>query len=546
MSTVTTAPVVLFVYNRPEHARLTLEALAANDLADQSELYIYSDGPKYGALPEDMEKVRAVRKVIRGGRWCRQVHIIESEYNRGLADSIVAGVTEVVNRHGRVIVLEDDIVTRRGFLRFMNEALKLYEDEPRVMQISGMIYGTPRGVDPEGTSFLRVLACHGWATWERAWRHYQHDVDALIRGLERKGISPHEFDIDGAAHFYKQLLRNREGDLYTWAVRWYASWLVAGGYALFPHRSLVTNIGHDGTGVHGPASFYNGETIEYLTCRRQPVEENRNLRAELGRIWREGRGLDKRLSRRVSLARRLRRSLARSAARAIRTLVSWAYPELAHLDGTVAKHAGILSSSYKSIVSPRARLYQPYHLHDVVVGDYTYIRPNAWISMASIGKFCSIGPWFRCGGGIHPIEGISTSPMFYSTRRPNGVSLSGTDKVVERKRVTIGNDVFIGMNVTILDGVTIGDGAVVGAGTVVSKDVPPFAVVVGNPMRILRFRFSEDVRRALMEIRWWEWPEERLQEIEKYLFAVDEFIGRFTEGTAGVDSETCEGAQNSD
>jgi acetyltransferase-like isoleucine patch superfamily enzyme len=114
--------------------------------------------------------------------------------------------------------------------------------------------------------------------------------------------------------------------------------------------------------------------------------------------------------------------------------------------------------------------------------------------------------------------------MFYSTSKQNGVSLCSHNKVEERKPVDIGNDVFIGMNVTILDGVTVGDGVVIGAGTLVSKDIPPYAIVVGNPMRILRYRFSEEVINELLKIEWWNWSPDKLQEVEKQFFDVEGFV----------------------
>jgi acetyltransferase-like isoleucine patch superfamily enzyme len=526
------SPIVLFVYNRPDHTRQTLEALAANELADQSTLYIFSDGPKYGALEENLAKIEAVRGVLREQQWCKAVNVVESEYNKGLAESIVSGITEVVNQHGRVIVLEDDIVTVKGFLRYMNEALEMYADDDRVMHISGMIYGTPKSVSPEGTSFLRVLSCNGWATWKRAWNHYCHDAEELIRRLRAQNIPPSQFDIEGSAHFYKQLQANANGDLYTWAVRWYASWLTAGGYSLFPHRSLMTNIGHDGTGVHSIAPFYNGETVDQVKVIKQPVEENIDLRLELDAIWHEGRGLSDR-QQRLPFFSRLKGQLARKLYalfhKIIRGLVNRAYPELAELDIDVAKRCGLLSSAYNCHISSKARLNPPYHFNSTTVGDFTYVMPNSWVSEVSIGKFCSIGPRFTAGSGIHPLSGISTSPMFYSTKKQNGMTLSKTDKAVERKRIAIGNDVFIGMNVTVLDGVTIADGAVIGAGCVVSKDVPAYAIVVGNPMRVLRYRFPEPTRERLLAIKWWELPEDQLSEVERHFFQVQAFIDRYSE-----------------
>ena len=175
-------------------------------------------------------------------------------------------------------------------------------------------------------------------------------------------------------------------------------------------------------------------------------------------------------------------------------------------------------------IGMHTKIYPPSHIFSSSIGDYTYVSLNARISMSTIGKFCSIGPNFLCGWGIHPINGISTAPMFYSTLKQNGITLSSKDKMEERRRIVIGNDVFIGANVTVLDGVTIGDGAVIGAGAVVSKDIPPYAVAVGCPINVVRYRFGESQIESLKRIKWWDFDEKKLQEVEKYFFDIEGFI----------------------
>ena len=171
--------------------------------------------------------------------------------------------------------------------------------------------------------------------------------------------------------------------------------------------------------------------------------------------------------------------------------------------------------------------YKPYKIFFSTIGDYTYSATNSYISQTDIGKFCSLGPNLLCGYGIHPTDGLSTAPMFFSTQKPNGITLSKKDKTIEHKRIHIGNDVWIGSNVTILDGITIGDGAIIGAGAVVSKDIPPYAIAVGCPIRIIRYRFSPEQIDALLKIKWWNFDEEHLADVEKYFYDIDKFIEKY-------------------
>lgn len=173
------------------------------------------------------------------------------------------------------------------------------------------------------------------------------------------------------------------------------------------------------------------------------------------------------------------------------------------------------------------KIYRPSNIYYSEIGDYTYISRNASISRVRIGKFCSIGPNLLCGWGSHPTNGISTSPMFYSTRRQNGITLTDKDKIEERQIITIGNDVFIGANVTILDGITIGDGAIIGAGAVVSKNIPDYAIAVGCPIEIIKYRFNDDQIAALKRIQWWNFDENQLQDIERMFWDIDEFIKKY-------------------
>ena len=201
-----------------------------------------------------------------------------------------------------------------------------------------------------------------------------------------------------------------------------------------------------------------------------------------------------------------------------------AFPKLKILEDEAINFKAIRSYSGNSITGNNTVLYSPFQLSDSKIGDYTYVAKNSHISKAEIGKFCSIGPNFICGWGIHPSDGISTHPMFYSTLKQNGITVSSHNKIEERKKITIGNDVFIGANVTVLDGVNIGDGAIIGAGAVVSKNIPPYAIAVGCPIKVIKYRFDEETIKKLLQIEWWNWEFEDLSTVEKYFFDIKAFI----------------------
>jgi hypothetical protein len=245
------APIVLFVYNRPYHARRTLESLMANNFADQSTLYIYADGAKEKASKEVLEKIKKTREVIREKQWCKEVHIVEREKNLGLADSVIGGVSDIVNKYGKIIVLEDDFILSKNFLSFMNASLDRYENEERVMQISGYMFPIDfsrikMSVD---AFFLPFTSSWGWATWKRSWDLF----DPEMRGLEilkNNNNLREKFDLKNSYPYYRMLLNQKKGEISSWAIRFYLSVFLKKGLVLFPKKTLVLNEGFDGSGVH--------------------------------------------------------------------------------------------------------------------------------------------------------------------------------------------------------------------------------------------------------------------------------------------------------
>ncbi len=240
----TYAPIALFVYNRPAHTRQTVEALLKNELAGESDLIVFSDAPK---KPEAAEAVREVREYIRTITGFRSVCIVERDRNLGLANSIIDGVTSVVNEHGRIIVLEDDLVTSPYFLKFINTALEIYQDDEKVMHISGYMFPIDNADLPE-TFFLRTASCWGWATWDRAWQYFEKNPGKLISEFNVPAIQ--RFNMDGSNNFWAQVEQNADSLIDTWAIFWYASVFQKDGLCLHPRFSMVNNIGHDDTGEH--------------------------------------------------------------------------------------------------------------------------------------------------------------------------------------------------------------------------------------------------------------------------------------------------------
>lgn len=238
------APVALFAYNRKNMVEATIRSLARNHGAEETDLHIYSDGWK-GA--HDEPSVKEVRVYLRTVTGFKSVTIHEAEKNRGLGRSIIAGVTEMIDKFGEVIVLEDDLELSPWFLKFMNDGLEIYRDSEKVASIHGYLYPV-KATLPE-TFFIKGADCLGWATWARAWKLFNSDAKYLYETiLERKQMD--EFNFNSAAFKEKILQRVIAGTNDSWAVRWDASIFLNDMLTLYPGRSLVHHMGADGAGTN--------------------------------------------------------------------------------------------------------------------------------------------------------------------------------------------------------------------------------------------------------------------------------------------------------
>jgi len=253
------APIALFVYNRLEHTKKTISALQKNELANDSDLIIFSDAAKNEAGSLAVKNLRDYLKTVAG---FKSLKIIERSDNFGLAKSIIGGVTEVVNQYGKIIVLEDDLVTSPYFLLYMNEALDLYEKEDRVVSIHSYIYPIKEKL-PE-TFFLKGADCWGWATWKRGWDLFEADGQKLLDELISKKLIK-LFNWNGA-YPYSQMLKGQILGLNnSWAIRWHASAFLKDKLTLYPGESLVSNVGLDSSGTHTSnhgANLFNSKVKE--------------------------------------------------------------------------------------------------------------------------------------------------------------------------------------------------------------------------------------------------------------------------------------------
>nr|WP_294791488.1 glycosyltransferase [uncultured Mucilaginibacter sp.] len=269
------APIALFVYNRPDHTRRTLSYLQKNVLANESRLYVFSDGAKTSADEQKVQEVRDLAAQITG---FKSVKLITRPQNMGLANSIIEGVTQLVKEFGKVIVFEDDLLSSPYTLEYFNEALARYKGEEKAMHIGAYMFPLSDETLPE-TFFHPIATSWGWATWDRAWSNFEPDVDKLIAQFDSR--KRYRFSVEGTGNFWKQMMEFKAGKNNSWAIRWYASIFLKGGLALHPSHSLIHNIGHDGTGVHSNIEHMYGVSVADKPVKQFPATVKEDQKAHL-------------------------------------------------------------------------------------------------------------------------------------------------------------------------------------------------------------------------------------------------------------------------
>lgn len=278
------APILLFVYNRPDHTKRVVESLQRNVLAAESKLFVFSDGAKN---EKDSPMVQNVRTYLSSIHGFSAIEVVERDENWGLANNIMEGVTNIVNRYGRVIVLEDDLILSPFFLQFMNDALDIYQNEERVGHIHGCEFFMNDSL-PE-TFLIKFVGSWGWGTWDRAWKHFNPDGTALLKELENRHLTQ-TFDFNNAFGFTKMLRRQIKGLNHSWAIRWNASLFLKDCYSLNVGKTLVQNTGFDGSGTHCGSDnlvsscLYNQRIV---VQKIEPIVENQAARKAIEGYYRK-------------------------------------------------------------------------------------------------------------------------------------------------------------------------------------------------------------------------------------------------------------------
>lgn len=269
------APIVLFCYKRCDVLKKAIEALLKNSLSSESELYIFSDGYKN---EKDKQAVEEVRKYLRSITGFKNITIIEAQKNKGLARSVIDGVTEIINKYGKIIVIEDDVLVNPYFLEIVNKALDMYENEEKVSCISGFSY--PIDIN-EQSYFVKGAECAVWATWKRAWDVFEEDGQKLLNEIKNRKLQT-DFNFNNTYPYVNMLENQIIGKVDSWAIRWYASCYLKNMLCLYFKNSLNINLGFgnsEATNCSGECDWYNkGYSDQNINLEKIKIQESRTAR----------------------------------------------------------------------------------------------------------------------------------------------------------------------------------------------------------------------------------------------------------------------------
>ena len=241
------APIALFTYIRIDKLKKTLKYLKRNKLSKSSTLYVFSDNYK---LKKDIKKIKKLRAFLNTINGFKKIYIIKRKKNFGLEKNITSGISKVINKHNKIIVMEDDIIVSENFLDFMNLCLNKFRDKKKVWHINAWNYGFNFQKSKYNTFYWRAMICWGWGTWKDRWKYYKKNPDYLIKNWSTEKIK--KFNIENSTDYWSQVVRNHKKLINTWAIFWYSTIFDKKGICLSPVASLTQNIGNDKYSTHQP------------------------------------------------------------------------------------------------------------------------------------------------------------------------------------------------------------------------------------------------------------------------------------------------------
>ncbi len=277
------SPVVIFAYNRPTHLKKCLESLVKNKESNETQFWIFVDGPKN---EDDQKKIEDIHKIIFYFSKLINIKTVFTKTNIGLAASIIKGVTRVIDEFEKIIVVEDDLILSPYFLEFCNNGLNKYAEEKRVASIHG--YSTQFEVPMSEPYFLRGADCWGWATWKDRWNEVNWDSKDLLIKIKTRKLNK-EFDLDHTFNYTDMLNRQSLGQVDSWAIRWHASMFLKNRLTLYPNRSLVQNDGMDGSGTHtsNSSKYDTTLTADRIFINNLEIKESIEARNKLKKSYRK-------------------------------------------------------------------------------------------------------------------------------------------------------------------------------------------------------------------------------------------------------------------
>ncbi|MBS4067765.1 MAG: acyltransferase [Sulfurimonas sp.] len=506
------APIVLFVYNRPYHTKQTVEALQKNEFANESELFIYSDEAKNLSAKESVDEVRNYIKTIDG---FKKVTIVEREKNFGLANSIIDGVTKIVNEYGKIIVLEDDLVTSLYFLQFMNEALEFYKNKQQVYSITGYSF-TDEADLIESTYFLSVTSSWSWATWADKWRHFKRDSENLEKYIKDKS-NHYKFNFYGSYDYISMSKSQLKKEIDSWAIYWYFCVLQRGGLTLYPAKSLVQNIGFDGSGVHCSSSNTEKPLTSYRPILTNEIFEKESVSNIVKNIFKK----ESKISLFLKVKNRVNKFAKKVLSNEQKIFLSLVVSKLKLLfykkkigkNTYIDKTVNVIGWGYISIGS------------NTLIGEQSWLNVNKRVENfehIKIGNYCYIGRRNLLSSSkeliISDYVMVSNDCKFlgnnhvYSNPLSPYIATGTTDEDV----LKIGVNVWIGAGTIVLGAVTVGHGSIVGAGSVVTKDIPPFSIAVGNSSKV--------IKRYNFKLNKWEKVSDFDQKLETLMPSEEEYL----------------------